>query len=286
MIKNQKKERLCTMANKKKKGGKLWPILTVVFAILTVVSIVGTNIALSASQAINIFLKIDTYKIVDNGGDDEDTEYFKLDYDSVEELEAAGQAVSEQLHAEGSVLLMNNGALPLDTSEKISTLSHSSVDVVTCGTGSADIDTSTAPTLKEALESRGFSVNPTLWDFYKTGAGSEFVRAPGKGTTMSDRNAWHINEVPASAYTAEVKSSFAEYGDVAVVTLSRISGECVDLEYGEYLDGTNVLDLTPEEQDMLKMANENFDKVIVLLNSTNAMECEFLTDPAYGVDAC
>ncbi len=274
------------MANKKKKGGKLWPILTVVFAILTVVSIVGTNIALSASQAINIFLKIDTYKIVDNGGDDEDTEYFKLDYDSVEDLEAAGQAVSEQLHAEGSVLLMNNGALPLDTSEKISTLSHSSVDVVTCGTGSADIDTSTAPTLKEALESRGFSVNPTLWDFYKTGAGSEFVRAPGKGTTMSDRNAWHVNEVPASAYTAEVKSSFAEYGDVAVVTLSRISGECVDLEYGEYLDGTNVLDLTPEEQDMLKMANENFDKVIVLLNSTNAMECEFLTDPAYGVDAC
>ena len=47
------------MGNQKTKRPKkaLWTILTAVFAILLVVCIVGTNIALSASQAINIFLK-------------------------------------------------------------------------------------------------------------------------------------------------------------------------------------------------------------------------------------
>lgn len=155
------KEKKNTKA-KRGSGVKKWSILTAVFAILTVVSIVGTNIALSAGQAINIFLKTDTYKIVDKGNGKEDTTYFESDFDSVEELEENGKKVAEQLHTEGSVLLKNNGVLPLKKDAKVSTLSHSSVDMVTCGTGAADIDTSNAPTLKEALESRGVSVNSTL----------------------------------------------------------------------------------------------------------------------------
>lgn len=278
------------MSTTKKKGSgvKLWSVLTVLFAILTVVSIVGTNIALSASQAINIFLKTETYKIVDNGDSDEDTEYFKSDYESREELAAAGQAVAEQLHAEGSVLLKNNGVLPLDSSAKISTLAHSSVNLVPCGTGAADIDVSDGPNLKEALEDRGLTVNPTLWDFYETGEGSEYVRTPGKEANQENnagRAGFHVNEVPVSAYTSDVTSSFAEYNDAAIVTISRISGEGMDLATDGFVDGTNILELTAEEQDMLKMANENFDNVIVLINSTNAMECDFIDDEAYGIDA-
>ena len=70
------KEKKNTKA-KRGSGVKKWSILTAVFAILTVVSIVGTNIALSAGQAINIFLKTDTYKIVDKGNVKEDTTYFE-----------------------------------------------------------------------------------------------------------------------------------------------------------------------------------------------------------------
>ena len=92
------KEKKNTKA-KRGSGVKKWSILTAVFAILTVVSIVGTNIALSAGQAINIFLKTDTYKIVDKGNGKEDTTYFESDFDSVEELEENGKKVAEQLHA-------------------------------------------------------------------------------------------------------------------------------------------------------------------------------------------
>lgn len=281
------KEKKNTKA-KRGSGVKKWSILTAVFAILTVVSIVGTNIALSAGQAINIFLKTDTYKIVDKGNGKEDTTYFESDFDSVEELEENGKKVAEQLHTEGAVLLKNNEVLPLKKDAKVSTLSHSSVDMVTCGTGAADIDTSNAPTLKEALESRGVSVNSTLWDFYTKGAGKEYVRTPGKEANQenqSGRAGWHINEVPASAYTNEVKSSFAQYKDAAIVTISRISGEGSDLAVDEFKDGKNVLSLTAEEQDMLKMAKSNFENVIVLINSTNALECDFIDNEEYGIDA-
>ena len=278
------------MSEKKKKGSgvKLWSVLTVLFAILTIASVIGTNVALSASQAINIFLKTETYKIVDKGGSDEDTEYFKSEYDSQEELEAAGADVAERVHEEGSVLLKNNGVLPLDSSAKVSTLSHSSIDFVTCGTGAADIDTSEAPTLKEALESRGFTVNPTLWDFYESGAGSEYIRKPGKlanQTSGAGRNDYHINEVPLSVYTSSVTSSLAQYNDAAIVTISRVSGEGADLAIDGFVDGTNILELTEEEKDLLKMAKDNFENVIVLINSTNAMECDFINDEAYGIDA-
>ena len=169
---------------------------------------------------------------------------------------------------------------------KVSTFSHSAVDIVTCGGGSADIDTSKAPTLKQALESRGFTVNPTLWDFYTTGAGKDYIRTPSKGMSgISNRSEYHVNEVPTSVYTDDVKSSFSQYGDAAIVVISRLSGEIYDLPMDGFVDGTNALELTQEEKDMLKMVNENFDKTIVLINSANTMECDFLTSGEYDIDA-
>lgn len=288
------------MSNKPKKKGTgvtLWSILTVLFTVVFAAACVGSNLAFASEQAVNIALKTATHKTI---GKDPDTVYFSSDFDSVEELEAYDQMIAEQLTGEGAVLLKNdNDALPLAPGSKVSTLSHSSVDIVTCGTGSADIDTSNAPTLKESLEDAGFTVNPVLWDFYTTGEGKDYVRTPSKGTSLGDRAAWHINEVPVALYDANVKaaevaaganitsvrSSFELYKDAAIVTISRVAGEGADLEYGDYTDGTNVLSLTKEEQDLLKMASECFDKTIVLINSTNALECDFLNDPAYGVDA-
>ena len=58
-----------------------------------------------------------------------------------------------------------------------------------------------------------------------------------------------------------------------------------DVPIDGFTDGTDALQLTQEEKDLLAMARENFDKVIVLINSTNAMQCDFLTDDSYGVDA-
>ena len=282
------------MSNPKKKGTgvKLWSVMTVVMVILLIASIIGTNFAMAGSQAINIFLKTETYKVVDDG-DGSDSTYYESEYGSREELRDAGQAIAEQVEAEGAVLLINNGALPLASGAKVSTVSHSSVDIVTCGNGAADIDTSAAPTLKEALEGAGLEVNSTLWDFYKgldtilnDNGVPVYARTPGKLSNQTEggsRDSYTVNEVPVSEYTADVKSSFASYNDAAIVTISRISGEGADLANDGFVDGTNILELTENEKAMMEMVNENFDTVIVLINSTNAIDCSFLYD--YDVDA-
>ena len=55
----------------------------------------------------------------------------------------------------------NNNALPLAADAKVSTFSSSSVNLVYGGTGSGNIDASTADTLRTALEKVGVTVNPT-----------------------------------------------------------------------------------------------------------------------------
>ena len=275
--------------NKKKKGTGIvkWSVLTSLTAIILIVALIGTYVANGSAQAINIALKTSTFRI-ENNEDADDSVYFESDFDSVEELEAHDKLIAEQLTGEGIVMLMNkDNALPLKGDEKVSTFSHSAVDVATCGTGSADIDTSDAPTVKEALEEQGFSVNPTLWDFYTTGAGKSYTRVPVKGMEgIGERAQYHVNEVPVSAYTDDVKSSFTAYGDVAIVVLTRVSGEMFDMPMDGFVDGTNSLELTKEEIDMFEMIEASgFEKTIVLINSTNAIECDFLTEGLYGIDA-
>lgn len=273
------------MAKQKKKGTGVvkWSVLTAVTAVLLAALIFASNLAFSSAQAINIALKTPTNK-VKNG--DDSAVYFTNDFSSVEELEAYDRQVAEDLTGEGTVLLKNNGALPLSAGSAVSAFSHSSVDIVTCGIGSADIDTSKAPSLKAALETVGLTVNPTLWDFYDTGAGSSYIRYPGKLANQTEgatRDQYTVNEVPVSVYTDEVKSSYASYNDAAIVVISRIAGEGADLEIGDYTNGTNYLALCQDERDMLEMVCASFDKVIVLINSTNALECDFLND--YDIDA-
>ena len=278
------------MLKSKKRGTGIikWSVLTSVCAILLIVVVIGTNLAYAGEQAVNIALKVTTYKIENSDDANVNTDYFKNDFNSNEELEANDKLVAEQLAGEGAVLLMNNDStLPLKGNEKVSCFSHSSVAVVTCGTGSADIDTIKAPTLKKALSDKGFSVNTALWDFYESGAGKDYTRTPGKGMNgIGDRKMYHVNEVPVSAYSDTVKSSFAAFKDVAIVMISRISGEMFDMPLDGFVDGTNALELTQEEKDMFNMIEQSgFTKTIVLINSTNPVECDFLTEGRYGIDA-
>lgn len=276
------------MSKKKKKGTGVvkWSILTAVTAILLAGLIFASNLAFTSAQAINIALKTPTNKTKNA---DESAIYYSTGFSSAEELEAHDKEVAEQLSGEGIVLIKNeNNALPLASGAAVSAFSHSSVDFVTCGIGSADIDTSNAPTFKEALESVGLSVNPTLWDFYDTGAGSSYIRYPGKLANQTEgatRAEYTVNEVPVSAYTDDVTSSYASYGDAAIVVISRIAGEGADLEMNEYTNGTNYLALCQDERDMLQMVCDHFETVIVVINSTNALECDFLTSGEYDVDA-
>ena len=167
---------------------------------------------------------------------------------------------------------------------KVSLFSGSSVNLVYGGTGSGNIDASKADNLKTAMEKSGFEVNETLWDFYAEGPGSEYSR--GSSGTVATASAV-VAEVPWNVYTDEVKSSVESYGDAAVVVLSRVGGEGADADF----QTTNYLALDENEKEMMRnvaamKAEGKVDKIVVLINSANALQVDFLQNNEYGVDAC
>ncbi len=238
--------------------------------------------------------------VIGAGGNGSGKIYYEADYKSqTEALEASDKLIREIL-GEGAVLLKNDGVLPLETSEssekKISLLGVSSYRFVMGGSGSGAANTSNSVSFKTALEDVGYAVNPTLWDFYESGAGKDYGAGGTQGVGGLNQR---LAEVPKNVYTAEVKNSFAAYGDAAVVVIGRSGSEGVDLarnlyslnekrktDIAPYEDGQHYLELTKEEKDLLKMANESFDSVIVIINSPNAMELGFVDEAEYGVDAC
>ncbi len=220
--------------------------------------------------------------------EDPNAQYFKMDFDSKEEMYEYGVELCRQVEGEGATLLLNrNGALPLAAGSRVSTLSSSSVNLVYGGTGSGNVDASKADSLKTALEKSGFTVNPTLWDWYLSEEGSVYNRSASAGESAVLAGQASIAEVPMEVYPENVKSSVAQYGDAVIITFSRVGGEGYDLEFKTY----NYLALSKEEARMLTWATEQkkagaIGRIIVLINSSNALQVDFLSNPAFDVDAC
>ena len=220
--------------NTKKPKVRLWSVLTALTAILTIAAIVGNMIANQYATTLNVALNASTYKII-KGDTTEDTEYFKAGFASDEEREAYEAELCATVEAEGAALLKNdNAALPLAGSAKVSLFGHGSVDLMYGGTGSGSVDTSKAPNLKEALEAQGIQVNQTLWDLYKSDSmmkNYSRVTPASISDTLEANTQYAVNEAPWSALSS-AESSFAEYGDAAIVVFSRSGGEGADLPSG------------------------------------------------------
>ncbi|WP_235143666.1 glycoside hydrolase family 3 protein [Bifidobacterium moukalabense] len=251
----------------------------VIAIILAAATAVGNVYANKYSDLISVYFNQPTSKVV--SASNETTEHFTSDYASDEEREQALANMGTDILREGVTLLRNeNDTLPLKKTAKISVFGQDSVDPVYGGGGAGSIDTSKARSLMDAFGKAGFDVNPTLTEFYTTGAGKDYrktsIDAYGKG-------AFAVNEVPASAYTDDVRKSFASYHDAAVVVIGRSGSESQDLPTDKLASGYTYLQLDDDERAMLKMASDNFDKVVVLLNTQNPMELADLEDDA--VDA-
>lgn len=231
----------------------------------------------------------DMYKTVDKQHSDPIVPY-PTNGESLEEWKQEADALVEEIEAEGIVMLKNNGdALPLETGNKISLFSRSSVDLVLGGTGAGGIDASKTVDLKTALENDGmFEVNDTLWDFYKTYDGKDgYIRSNGTYAGALPKDIY-VAEVPQNEYTEEVKASYESYNDAAVVVISRVGGEGSDMPTGEFGDGTKYLALQEQEKELLRAIQESgkFQKTIILINTSNAMELGWLDQEEYGIDAC
>lgn len=209
---------------------------------------------------------------------------------TLEEWIETGDQLVQEIEGEGAVLLKNEGeVLPLAEGSSVSLFSRSSVDLVLGGSGGGGFKSTRIVDLKTAMEDAGFSVNQTLWDFYKTYDGKTgYVRKAESSPFGTSDDKIFVAEVPAAEYTQAVRDSYSDYNDAAIVVISRIGGEGSDMPRGDFGDGSRYLALQETEKDMLReiQSSGQFETVVVLINSSNALELSWLDEQEFGVDAC
>lgn len=221
--------------------------------------------------------------------------------------------LNRQQTAEGAVLLKNeNGVLPLSGGSSVTLLgirSHITLlgscfgvkakggyisleqalgqnrtDFANTITTSMDEDWTTGevsrnPTISSwsgdefDFDGAGFSINPTMVELYAK-LNETYNHAENEGAAeVYDPGEPAISEYGSAK--SGYKDSFAQYGDAAIVVLSRPGGESIDYLPGGVVEGLGFdepLALTDNERDVLALAKECSDKVIVLLNCSNPME--------------
>ena len=275
-------------------------IFLVIFIFIYGVVNVGGQMAMANAAVISKFLGQDGFNLIKDetiGADEAlDTEYFKTVYNSVAELKANGEKLTQTVMEEGAVLLKNdNNALPLSSTDKISLFSASSVNPIYSGYREHNDKSKGSTNLIDGFREAGLDVNESLYNWYKSsGYGRQYINGPGLYAIVN------INEASWNEIPDDVK--YASGYNTAVFVLSRIGGEGTDNQMfdngesnnnrGIEWDGYNgnYLALSEDERSVLqglKAAKDagKYDKIIVLCNFTNQVMLDFVDDPAYGVDA-
>ncbi len=202
----------------------------------------------------------------------------------VQETLSKSDELIQKIASEGITLLKNDGILPLinEKNARINLFGIGSTDngengfkISGGGSGTVTLPKEKAVFLKEGLESSGFKVNETLYNFFKNSG------------TNPKTDWWKSSQT--------VLEQAKLYSDVAIVTVSRYTGENCDdkgnmgdsASYSfdqpfpsSYVDkdkdGRNFVQLSLKEEAMIDYCAKNYKKTIVLINSANSMELKYL----------
>lgn len=298
--------------SKKKSGRRVWRGVTTATASLLALSVCASTVVDGFRTDIDKFLGTKSTKLVTEDSDGTDLYTFKSDYTSTTELLHGIQDVGERMSEEGSVLLKNNGALPLtqDETQKITLLGFSSYYPVQGGDmGSSFIantgtDADTVD-MVGAFKAKGFGLNQTVADMY------EALKPTYKSEVQSWGGTVEYNHITAPSTTGVFSSKEPSQAamdrqdagwkdsmndnNVMIVTIARSASENGSYNPGtagvdptQNLNQTDPLGLSDDERDLINAAvtakAANGGKVIVLLNNASAMEVQEIEDNV-GVDA-
>ena len=212
--------------------------------------------------------------------------YYESDYKDKKDSFEKSNKINERINEEGITMLKNEGnALPLGKGAKISVFGKNSVNLSYGGSGSGAFKvTEKTPNLYQSLEAAGFSYNQKLKEFYSDNSKSGPGRAtsPVMDNSRNTLSGFGTGETPYSSYTEDVKASYGEYSDAALVVFTRIGGESFDLPRtmkgvdGAFDENDHYLELDKNEQELLVNVCNSFNKVVVIINSSTQLELGFL----------
>ena len=231
-----------------------------------------------------------------------------IDEEALSQSSSKGQELSKKIMQEGATLLMNDGTLPLSYSEtkKVNVFGWRSVDWVYGSDGQnasgrvapEDGDYTKNIDLVKALNQYGIETNTRLYDMYRA------HRKPA-WELMDTRNS-HINQMTPlyepniedlsgsekdGKYTNELLNYCKNFSDTAFVVIGRMAGEGMNCSPNQQIKGDgstdtsrHYLEISKEEEALLKYCGENFENVVVFINAANPFEMGFMkTIP--GLDA-
>ena len=200
-------------------------------------------------------------------------------------LQDREKALNVQIAEEGFVLLKNkDNALPFSSDIKnISVFGKASVGLAYNGGGSGG-GGSGGMNLQESLQNAGFNLNSTLTDFYKSN--SKSGRGPQVSTGNYSSTGYNqVGETAPELYTDDIKASFANYNDAAIIDISRWGTEGADEKTCDARDfdadgfsTKHYLELSNNEEALFQMVQEYFDKIVVIINSGNVFQCDKFAD--------
>ena len=246
---------------------------------------VGVGLGVGNDLAFNRYSAVLSHHLAPNGEPD------SADAQAARNM---GNQLARDIEREGIVLLENNGVLPLkDSVKKVNVFGHGSVDwyIMSSGSEMVGTDGQTPYDFLGALENYGIEYNAALPTYYK-----KWKSAVGVQNTIFTAldTVYQIRE-PSLETIEEYKGIYEEaksYSDTAFMVLSRYAGENSDCPHyqnktnGQQKDETRTyLQISTEEEYTLRQLGKDFENVIVVINSTNAMQLDFLQS-IEGIDAC
>ena len=256
-------------------GTTIRSILIILFAvIIAAVNMIIPNYARMADSMLGgINTKIDNSDVDTSGLD---LEYNKADY-TKENIGEAEAALHQQIADEGTVLLSNEGILPMAKDTEFSFFSVNSATV------SANDSMLGGRKLTQIFENAGVKINSTLMDFY-TEQSKTYGLSSGS-ISFGDAEDFAINEVPLSVLQENTDVLDSAKNTVPVYFLKRVAGEGRDMPRSMYNHAESAEDkaksyLEPDstELEIISYLNDHFDNVILVTNSNAALELDWVKD--------
>jgi beta-glucosidase len=256
-------------------GTTIRSILIIVFAVIiaAVNSILPNYARMMDSMIGGINTKIDNSDVDTTGLD---LEYNKADY-TTDNIGEAESALHQQIADEGTVLLSNEGILPMAQDTEFSFFSVNSATV------SASDSMMGGRNLTQIFENAGAKINTTLMDFYSEQS-KEYGLSSGS-VSFGDAEDFAINEVPLSVLQENAEVMESVKNTVPVYFLKRVAGEGRDMPRSMYNHAESEEDkaksyLEPDstELEIISYLNDNFDNVILVTNSNAALELGWVKD--------
>jgi len=186
-------------------------------------------------------------------------------YSNKPDLKAHAE-IARKVATEGMVLLKNEGkALPLSSATKvIAAFGNTSMEIITGGSGSGDVNEAYSVSLVDGLKGAGYSVDEDLMAVYgKYIARQKAIQPPAVRFMLPP-------PIPEMKVDARLAEKAASETDVALITIGRNSGEFSDRKVeGDF-------DLTMEETEMIITVCDAFHaagkKAVVILNIGGVIE--------------